>query len=251
MTVLAVVPAILQRLLASPALDTTDLSSLRIVASSGSALPVPVVEEWLDRVGPNLYNLYGSTEVGQATLATPDDLAREPATAGRAMPGSVVAILDDSGNEVGPGTIGRIFVGSGAQFEQYTGGGGKEIIGGLMSSGDVGHLTPDGLLFVTGRADDMIVSGGENVFPREVEDLLLAHPAIVDVAVVGVDDPEFGQRLAAHVVKAKGARLSAKAVRQLVADNLARHKTPRDVHFVSELPRTATGKLRRNQLDRS
>ena len=248
-TVLAVVPAILQRLLASPALDTTDLSSLRIVASSGSALPVPVVQEWLDRVGPNLYNLYGSTEVGQATLATPDDLATEPATAGRALPGSVVAVLDDSGNEVGPGALGRIFVGSGAQFDQYTGGGSKEIIDGLMSSGDVGHLTADGLLFVTGRADDMIVSGGENVFPREVEDLLIAHPAIDDVAVVGVDDPEFGQRLAAHVVKADGARLSAKAVRQLVADNLARHKTPRDVHFVSALPRTATGKIRRNQLN--
>jgi fatty-acyl-CoA synthase len=249
-TVLAVVPAILQRLLASPALDTTDLSSLRIVASSGSALPVPVVQEWLDRVGPNLYNLYGSTEVGQATLATPADLATAPATAGRALPGSVVAILDDDGAEVEPGAIGRIFVGNGAQFERYTGGGGKEIIDGLMSSGDVGHLTADGLLFVTGRADDMIVSGGENVFPREVEDLLLAHPAIDDVAVVGVDDPEFGQRLAVHIVKADGARLSAKAVRQLVADNLARHKTPRDVHFVSELPRTATGKIRRNQLDR-
>lgn len=249
-TVLAVVPAILQRLLASPALDTTDLSSLRIVASSGSALPVPVVQEWLDRVGPNLYNLYGSTEVGQATLATPADLAAEPATAGRVLPGSVVAILDAGGTDVEPGTIGRIFVGSGAQFEQYTGGGGKEIIDGLMSSGDVGYVTPDGLLFVTGRADDMIVSGGENVFPREVEDLLLAHPAIDDVAVVGVDDPEFGQRLAAYVVKADGARLSAKAVRQLVSDTLARHKTPRDVHFVSDLPRTATGKIRRNQLDR-
>jgi len=249
-TVLAVVPAILQRLLASPALDTTDLSSLRIVASSGSALPVPVVQEWLDRVGPNLYNLYGSTEVGQATLAAPADLAAEPATAGRVLPGSVVAILDAGGTEVEPGTIGRIFVGSGAQFEQYTGGGGKEIIDGLMSSGDVGYVTPDGLLFVTGRADDMIVSGGENVFPREVEDLLLAHPAIDDVAVVGVDDPEFGQRLAAYVVKADGARLSAKAVRQLVSDTLARHKTPRDVHFVSDLPRTVTGKIRRNQLDR-
>ena len=249
-TVLAVVPAILQRLLASPALDTTDLSSLRIVASSGSALPVPVVQEWLDRVGPNLYNLYGSTEVGQATLATPDDLAVEPATAGRALPGSVIAILDEGGTDVDPGTIGRIFVGSGAQFEQYTGGGGKEIIGGLMSSGDVGYVRSDGLLFVTGRADDMIVSGGENVFPREVEDLLLAHPAIDDVAVVGVDDPEFGQRLAAYVVKADGARLSATAVRRLVSDTLARHKTPRDVHFVSELPRTATGKIRRNQLDR-
>jgi fatty-acyl-CoA synthase len=247
-SVLAVVPAILQRLLASPALDSTDLSSLRVVASSGSALPVPVVEEWLDRVGPNLYNLYGSTEVGQATLATPEDLAAAPATAGRVMPGSAVAILDGSGNEVVTGSVGRIFVGNGAQFEQYTGGGGKEIIDGLMSSGDVGYMTDDGLLFVTGRADDMIVSGGENVFPREVEDLLLAHPSIVDAAVVGVDDSEFGQRLAVYAVKAPGARLSGKAVKKIVSDNLARHKTPRDVHFVTELPRTATGKIRRNQL---
>ena len=249
-TLAYVVPPIALALGKHPAVDGRDLSSLRIVASSGSALPVPVVQEWLDRVGPNLYNLYGSTEVGQATLATPEDLAGEPATAGRALPGSVIAILDEGGTDVEPGTIGRIFVGSGAQFEQYTGGGGKEIIGGLMSSGDVGYLRPDGLLFVTGRADDMIVSGGENVFPREVEDLLLAHPAIDDVAVVGVDDPEFGQRLAAYVVKADGARLSATAVRRLVSDTLARHKTPRDVHFVSDLPRTVTGKIRRNQLDR-
>lgn len=247
-TVLAVVPAILQRLLASPVLDSTDLSSLRIVASSGSALPVPVVEEWLDRVGPNLYNLYGSTEVGQATLATPDDLARAPSTAGRVMRGSVVRILDESGDEVPVGSTGRIFVGNGAQFEGYTGGGGKEIVDGLMSSGDVGHVDDRGLLFVTGRADDMIVSGGENVFPREVEDLLLAHPSIADVAVVGVHDDDFGQRLAAHVVKAPGRKITKKQVRETVEANLARHKVPRDVHFVDELPRTETGKIRRTQL---
>ena len=247
-TVLAVVPAILQRLLAAPALDATDLSSLRVVASSGSAIPVPVVEEWLARVGPNLYNLYGSTEVGQATLATPDLLASDPATAGRALPGSTVAIVDDAGDELPPGTVGRIFVGNGAQFEHYTGGGGKEIVRGLMASGDVGYLTEDGLLFVTGRADDMIVSGGENVFPREVEDLLLGQPGVADVAVVGVDDAEFGQRLAAYVVKERGARLSAAAVKRVVSTTLARHKTPRDVVFVDELPRTATGKIRRNQL---
>lgn len=247
-TVLAVVPAILQRLLGSPALDSTDLSSLRIVASSGSALPVPVVEEWLDRVGPNLYNLYGSTEVGQATLASPEDLTSDPATAGRTMPGSVVTIFDDGGTEVGPGTVGRIFVGNGAQFEQYTGGGGKEVIDGLMSTGDVGYLRADGLLFVTGRADDMIVSGGENVFPIEVEDLLLADPRIADAAVVGVDDPDLGQRLVVYAVTAPGVRLSVADVKQLVSKNLARHKTPRDVHFIDEVPRTATGKIRRNQL---
>ncbi len=247
-TVLIVVPAILQRLLASSALDDTDLSSLRIVASSGSALPVPVVKEWLERVGPNLYNLYGSTEVGQATLATPDDLLADPATAGRVLAGSTVAILDPAGAPLALGEVGRIFVGNGAQFDQYTGGGGKEVVDGLMSSGDVGYMRDDGLLFVTGRADDMIVSGGENVFPREIEDLLLSHPSIDDVAVVGVDDDQLGQRLAVYAVKAKGARLSAAATKKFVADNLARHKAPRDVHFIDEIPRTATGKIRRNQL---
>lgn len=247
-TVLAVVPAILQRLLASPSLDDADLSSLRIVASSGSALPVPVVEEWLDRVGPNLYNLYGSTEVGQATLATPDDLLESPAAAGRVMPGSVVKILDPDGHEVSTGVAGRIFVGNGAQFDGYTGGGGKEMIDGLMSSGDVGHVDDSGLLFVTGRADDMIVSGGENVFPREVEDLLLADSAIADVAVVGVADDDFGQRLAAHIVKEPGQRITKKRVRQIVSENLARHKVPRDVWFLDELPRTETGKIRRTHL---
>ncbi len=247
-TVLAVVPAILQRLLDADALDSTDLTTLRIVASSGSALPVPVVEAWLTRVGPNLYNLYGSTEVGQATLATPEDLLGDPGTAGRALPGSTVVILDASGQAMPTGSIGRIFVGNGSQFDGYTGGGGKEIVDGLMSSGDVGHLDATGLLSVTGRADDMIVSGGENVFPREVEDLLLADGGIVDVAVVGVDDDDFGQRLVAHVVKAPGARLTAAQVRKVVSDNLARHKVPRDVVFRDELPRTATGKIRRNQL---
>jgi fatty-acyl-CoA synthase len=247
-TVLAVVPAILQRLLASPTFDATDLSSLRIVASSGSALPVPIVEEWLERAGPNLYNLYGSTEVGQATLAEPEDLLAHPDTAGRAMPGSIVAILNDDGTPLPTGETGRIFVGNGAQFEQYTGGGGKEIVGGLMSSGDVGYLDHDGLLFVTGRADDMIVSGGENVFPQEVENLLLSHPEIADAAVVGVDDADFGQRLVAHVVRIDGSDLTEADVKKSVSANLARHKTPRDVRFVDELPRTATGKIRRNQL---
>jgi fatty-acyl-CoA synthase len=247
-TVLAVVPTILKRLLDSSALDDADLSSLRIVASSGAALPVPVVEGWLTRGGHNLYNLYGSTEVGQATIAVPNDLRTAANTAGRALPGTTVRILDKSGTVVPAGVIGRIFVGNGNQFDGYTGGGGKEVIDGLMSSGDVGFFDDDGLLFVTGRADDMIVSGGENVFPVEIEDLLLSHPKVLDVAVVGVHDDEFGQRLAAHIVVRPGSRLGESAVKQFVADRLARHKVPRDVHFVDELPRTVTGKIRRNQL---
>ncbi len=247
-TVLAVVPVILQRLLAVDDFAAADLRSLRIVVSSGARLPVPVVEEWLERVGPNLYNFYGSTEVGQATLAEPSDLVVDPATAGQVLRGSTVAVLDETGEPVAAREVGRIFVGNGSQFDGYTGGGGKEIVGGLMASGDVGYLDAAGRLFVTGRADDMIVSGGENVFPREVEDLLLAHPDIADVAVVGVPDDEFGQRLAAHVVVVPGARLSAAVVQQLVAAELARHKVPRDVIFVAELPRTTTGKVRRTEL---
>jgi fatty-acyl-CoA synthase len=137
--VLAVVPVMLQRILAA---DThgRDLSSLRIVACSGSALPAAVASEWMDRFGDNLYNLYGSTEVGQATLATPDDLRAAPGTAGRVIPGTVVEIVDDDGEPVPAGEVGLIVVGSDGQFTEYTGGGTKDRIRGLMSSGDVGHF---------------------------------------------------------------------------------------------------------------
>ena len=247
-TVLAVVPVMLQRMLAEPSLDLMAMNSLRIVASSGSALPGSVSEEWMDRTSDTLYNLYGSTEVGQATIATPADLRATPGTAGRVAPGSDVMIVDPDGHPLPTGAEGRIFVANGAQFSGYTGGGTKEVVDGRMASGDVGYFDDDGRLFVTGRADDMIVSGGENVFPAEVEDALLADPRVADAAVVGVTDPSFGERLAAFIVRTPGASLSAKAVKDIVATELARHKVPRDVTFVDELPRTTTGKLLRRSL---
>jgi fatty-acyl-CoA synthase len=239
----------MQRILACERVDEVDTSSLRIVASSGSALPASLALAWMDRLGDHLYNLYGSTEVGQATIATPEDLRAAPGTAGRVIPGSVVEIVDDDGAPVPAGAVGRIVVGNAGQFTEYTGGGTKENVRGLMASGDVGYLDADGRLFVTGRADDMIVSGGENVFPQEVEELLLAHPDVADVAVVGVPDEQFGQRLAASIVLAPGGTLDADEVRALVAGELARHKVPRDVTFVDDLPRTTTGKLRRRDLE--
>ena len=133
------------------------------------------------------------------------------------------------------------------RFEGYTGGGGKEVLDGMLSSGDVGRFQ-DGLLFVEGRDDDMIVSGGENVFPSEVEELLGHHPAIADVAVVGVPDDEFGQALATWVVARDDAVLTAADVRDHVRANLARHKVPRRVEFVAELPRNESGKLLRRAL---
>jgi fatty-acyl-CoA synthase len=160
-----------------------------------------------------------------------------------------VRLLNDKGREVAPGETGRIFVSNGMEFSGYTDGQTKEVIGGLMSSGDVGHFDESGRLFIDGRDDDMIVSGGENVFPQEVEELLMAHPAIADAAVVGVEDEDFGQRLAAYVVVADGAEpLSEDAVRAYVRGNLARYKVPRDVFFIEELPRNATGKILKREL---
>lgn len=249
-TVLAVVPVMLQRLLG---LDTSvinryDTSTLRIVASSGSALPGGLAIEWMDTFGDNLYNLYGSTEVAQATIASPEDMRAAPGTAGRPPVGTVVKILDSAGQEVRQGEIGRIFVGNRLQFDGYTGGGGKEMVDGLMSTGDMGYLDADGRLFVGGRDDDMIVSGGENVFPREVEDLLAEYPGVDDVAVIGVDDEEFGQRLKAYVVPGPGADLSEKRLLDHVKASLARYKVPREVVFLDELPRNPTGKVLKRTL---
>ncbi len=247
---LAVVPVMLQRILAlgGATLARYDTSSLRYIASSGSALGATLATATIRRFGPILYNIYGSTEVSLATIAGPGDLQSAPATAGRVAPGSTVRILDHDGNPVGPGVVGRVFVGSGARFDGYTGGGGKEQIGGLLSSGDLGHFDDHGRLFIDGRDDDMIVSGGENVFPAEVEELIATHPAVLEAAVIGVPDEEFGQRLKAFVVKRPGATLTQADVKGLVRDHLARYKVPRTVSFVDALPRTTTGKLRRLDL---
>jgi fatty-acyl-CoA synthase len=252
-TALIVVPVMMQRILELPeeTLRMYDLSKVRVVAVSGSALPGALSERWMDLFGDNVYNLYGSTEVAWASIATPADLRAAPGTAGRPPHGTIVRLYDDDENPVGPGETGRIFVGNEMQFEGYTGGGNKDAIEGLLSSGDVGHFDDEGRLFVDGRDDDMIVSGGENVFPAEVEDLLAGHEAIVEVAVFGVDDEDFGQRLKAVVVLRDGAKLSEDEIKKHIKANLAGYKVPRDVEFVDELPRTSTGKVLKRELKES
>ena len=252
-TALIVVPVMMQRILELPeeTLKQYDLSKLRVVAVSGSALPGALSERWMDLFGDNVYNLYGSTEVAWASIATPADLRAAPGTAGRPPYGTIVRLYDEDGNPVAPGGTGRIFVGNEMQFEGYTGGGNKDAIDGLLSSGDVGHFDDAGRLFVDGRDDDMIVSGGENVFPAEVEDLLAGHDAVVEVAVFGVDDEKFGQRLKAVVVLRDGTSVSEDDIKQHVKSNLAAYKVPRDVVFVDELPRTSTGKVLKRELRES
>ncbi|MFA5708187.1 acyl-CoA synthetase [Mycolicibacterium sp.] len=248
---LVAVPTMLHRMveLDAATLAKYDTSSLRVILIAGSALSPELSERVQDTFGDVLYNMYGSTECAIATVAQPAELRAAPGTAGRAPVTCEVVLYDDNDRRIeGANRPGRIFVRNGAPFQGYTDGRGKQIIDGYMSSGDMGHFDDNGLLFIDGRDDDMIVSGGENVFPQEVENLLEEHDDVAEVAVVGVDDVEFGKRLRAFVVPEPGAAPDAAQIKQYVKDNLARHKVPRDVVFIDELPRNATGKLLRRVL---
>ncbi|MEU6582097.1 acyl-CoA synthetase [Nocardia sp. NPDC046763] len=249
-TTAIVVPVMLARMidLGGRALTGHDLSALRIIFVAGSQLGAHLCREVTAAFGPVVYNLYGSTEVAYATIATPEDLSEEPGCVGRPVLGARVEILDDRGSRVPAGATGRIFVGNTIQFEGYTGGGHKEIIRGLMSSGDVGHIDSAGRLFIDGRDDDMIVSGGENVFPVEVEELLYTHPSVREAAVLGVPDEQFGARLKAFVVVHDGHQLTELEIKDFVKANLARYKVPREVVFLAELPRNPTGKVLKRKL---
>ncbi|GAB5900492.1 AMP-binding protein [Mycolicibacterium mageritense] len=249
--VLVVVPTMLQRILALPkeVRDRYDTTSLKIIFASGSAIPPDLVERTLEEFGPVLYNLYGSTELAVMTVAMPEDLRHDPRTAGRAPVGCAVRLYDSAGIEVTePGVIGRIFAGSDVSFGGYTDGRTKECIGGLQSSGDVGHFDSTGRLYIDGRDDDMVICGGENVYPLEVENLINGHADVDEVAVIGVSDADFGQRLKAYVVRVDGSTVSADEIKDYVRANLARYKVPRDVEFLTRLPRNATGKVLRGEL---
>jgi fatty-acyl-CoA synthase len=249
-TALVVVPVMLSRILAALEKmdEKPDLSSLRIVFVSGSALGADLAERGLKDLGPVIYNMYGSTEIAFATIAEPKHLEFNSSTAGPVVKGVKVKIIDDNGKELPQGEVGRIFVGTSFPFEGYTGGGKKQIIDGLLSSGDVGYFDERGLLYISGRDDEMIVSGGENVFPAEVEDLISGHPDVVEATAIGVEDKEWGHRLRAFVVKKQEASLDEDTVKHYVRDHLARYKVPREVIFLDELPRNPTGKILKREL---
>jgi fatty-acyl-CoA synthase len=247
---LVVIPVMLQRILQLPpeTLASHDLSRLEVVAASGSTFPGDLALTWMDQFGDNLYNVYGSTEVAYATIATPADLREAPGTSGKPPFATVVKVLDEDGHEVPRGDAGRIFVGNSMLVEAYTGGGGKDRVDGLMATGDIGRFDSGGRLVVEGRDDEMIVSGGENVFPAEVEDCLARHEAVAEAAAVGVDDEDFGKRLRAFVVRREGAEVTEDELKEHVKRNLARFKVPREIVFLDELPRNATGKVLKREL---
>src|ERR1700729_2820760 len=249
-TAMVVVPVMLSRLadLGAEQVKQRDTSALRIIFVSGSALGADLAKRATDLFGPVIYNLYGSTEIAYATIATPEDLREEPSSVGKVVRGSIIKLFDDDGKEVDQGESGRIFVGNLSQFEGYTGGANKDIVEGLMASGGVGHFDSEGRLYIDGRDDEMIVSGGENVFPAEIEELLGSHESVQEAAAIGIDDEKFGQRLKAFVVLQQGAKLTEDDVKDYVKDNLANYKVPREIVFLDELPRNPTGKVVKREL---
>ncbi len=249
-TGLAVVPVMLERIIDLPeeTLDRYHLDTVRFVTASGSKMRPDAVTRFMDRFGDVVYNSYNATEAGLISTATPADLRAAPETAGRPVTGSRLRILDDELHEVQRGEIGRIGVLSDSQFEGYTSGDNKDFHGDYMLTGDVGRLDDEGRLYVVGRDDEMIVSGGENVYPLEVEETLNGHPAVLEAAVVGVDDDSYGQRLAAFVVLKPGEQVSDTDLKQHVKKELAGYKVPRDVTLLDELPRNASGKVLKREL---
>nr|WP_228046410.1 AMP-binding protein [Saccharopolyspora sp. HNM0983] len=251
-TSLFAVPIMLRRILDLPT-ETRGkyhVGALRIVASSGSALPADLATRFQRAFGPMLYNFYGSTEVSWVSIATPEDLLTAPDTAGRPPRGTALRILDEDGTPVPRGRPGRIFAGNDMLFEGYTNGQSRERLDGMMATGDLGRFDKSGRLYVVGREDDMIVSGGENVYPKETEDAIGKMSGVTEVAVIGVDDADFGQRLAAYVVLEPDTELSADQLRESLRDELPKYALPRDVVFLAALPRNATGKVVPRELPR-
>lgn len=249
-TGLCVVPVMFDRIMELPDHIRNRYSgrSLRFAAASGSRLRPDVVTSFMDQFGDVIYNNYNATEAGMIATATPADLRAAPDTAGRPAEGTEIKILDGDFKELPTGEVGTIYVRNSTQFDGYTSGATKDFHQDYMSSGDVGYLDAAGRLFVVGRDDEMIVSGGENVYPIEVEKTLLTHPEVAEATVLGVDDEQYGQRLVAFVVLTDGAETTEDALKQHVRDNLANYKVPRSITVLAELPRNSTGKIDRRQL---
>jgi len=247
---MVVVPVMLARILdLNKGVRTRHLlPSLRVVVSSGARLDPSLARRFSEAYGDIIFNGYGSSEVGIGALAKPMDLQEEPETVGRPVVGCAVRILDEHGGVVGPEDTGRVFVGGDLTFEGYTGGEATDVVDDMMDTGDMGYLDREGRLFIVGRADDMIVSGGENVYPRAVENALAEHPDVADNAVIGVPDEDYGQRLAAFVVPQPEGDVDEESIRKFLKDRVSRFEQPRDIRIVEEIPRNPAGKVVRNEL---
>jgi fatty-acyl-CoA synthase len=245
-TAASFVPVMIKRILALPdeVKARYDLSSLRVILASGSAISPELRAGAADLFGSILYDLYGSTEIGWVTIATPDDMKAKPKTVGKPVPGIGIAVFSDQGQKLGADQTGELFIKSDILFEGYTSGETKDERDGYMSIGDVGHTDEDGHLFIEGRADDMVIVGGENIYPIEIEATIEAIDGVEEAAVLGVSDEEYGEVLAAFIV----GSASKDKVAKICKAELASFKVPRRIEKLKELPRTSTGKVIKREL---
>jgi acyl-CoA synthetase (AMP-forming)/AMP-acid ligase II len=224
-----------------------DVSSMQVIVVAAAPCPMTVKEDVVRQFGPVLYEFYGSTELGVNTILRPEDVLRKPGSCGRAAPGLEIAILDDDGRTLPPGQPGELFVRRYAGvFDEYykkpeaTRETGR---GEWLSVGDVAWMDDDGFVYICDRKRDMIISGGVNIYPAEIEEVLHRHPAVADVAVFGVPDDDWGERVHAAVQLRPGADASAEDLIAFARLHLAGYKAPREVSFHTDFPRDPAGKL--------
>jgi fatty-acyl-CoA synthase len=256
-TTTAVVPTMLHRVLELPRATRSkyDTRSLRAVFSGGAPLPAPLATDFMDELGDVLFNFYGATETGLVTLAKPADLRAAPGTIGKALPGNEIRLLKDTPEgarvEVAPGEVGELYVKNDmlvAGYHDDEAATKQSMIDGFFSVGDLARRDAAGYYFLEGRKRDMIISGGVNVYPAEVESVLEQHPEIAEAAVVGVPDREWGERVRAFVVRKRGSTMDQAALASFVRERLAGPKVPRDYVFIDVLPRNPTGKVLKRDL---
>ncbi|MBX3232705.1 MAG: AMP-binding protein [Labilithrix sp.] len=249
----AMVPTMLHRILELPAETRAryDARSLRAVFTTGAALPGPLANDFMDAYGDVVFNLYGSTETGMVTLAKPEDLRAAPGTIGKAVPGNDIRLLDDDKRDVAPGEVGELYVKNQvlvAGYHKDAKATSDSMVDGYFSVGDLARRDRDGRFFIEGRKRDMVISGGVNVYPAEVEGVLEQHPAVGEVAVVGVPDREWGERVRAFVVPKLGMTLDEPTLKTFARERLSGPKVPRDFVFLDALPRNPTGKVLKREL---
>lgn len=229
-----------------------DLSSLRFVASTGAPCAPALKRAMIDWLGPVIHETYASSEAGMVTAIDSHEALARPGSAGRPIGGARVRVVDEAGASCPPGQIGRIFVRQPAYadftYRNHPEARRRVELDGLIGLGDLGYLDEDGYLFVCDRESDMVISGGVNIYPAEIEHHLMQYPGVADCAVFGVPDDEFGERLLALVQPAADARVSPAEALQWLASRIARYKVPRELRLQAALPRDDNGKIAKRRL---